>query len=277
MLIDFHTHIFPDKIAERSVDALLAGILREQGAEYCQSNTLIYRPATLDGLLGLMQRSGVDRSVCLPIATKPSQTETINRYAESVQSEQVLSFGTLHPADPDWERVLCSLAERGFNGIKLHPQFQQSYIDSPESIRIIRKCEQLGLLVMFHAGADIGLPPPLYASPERIAHVLTETAGSHLIAAHLGGWDMWDDVERYLVGTPVLLDTAFIWKFIAPEQCLRIIRTHGADKILFGSDSPWENPAETLAFLQSLGLTAEELAKITYQNAQRILGETASA
>ncbi len=277
MLIDFHTHIFPEHIAERSVAALLAGIRREQGDAYCESNTLIYRPATLDGLLDLMQKSGVDRSICLPIATKPSQTETINRYAEQVRSAQALSFGTVHPADPDWERVLCSLAERGFRGIKLHPQFQQSYIDSPESIRIIKKCEQLGLLVMFHAGSDIGLPPPLYATPERIAHVLTETDGSHMIAAHLGGWDMWDDVERYLVGTPILMDTAFIWKFLAPEQCLRMIRNHGADKILFGSDSPWEDPADTLRYLRSLGLTAEELDQITYQNALRILGENASA
>lgn len=274
MLIDFHTHIFPDKIAERSVAALLAGIRREQGDAYCESNTLIYRPATLEGLLGLMEQSGVDRSVCLPIATKPAQTESINRYAASVQSERVLSFGTLHPADPEWERVLCTLAEQGFKGIKLHPQFQQTYIDSPECIRIIRKCEQLGLLVMFHAGSDIGLPPPLYAPPERIAHVLAETEGSHLIAAHLGGWDMWDDVERYLAGTPILMDTAFIWKFLDPAQCLRIIRTHGAEKILFGSDSPWENPAETLRYLQSLGMTEQEMNQITHENALRILGET---
>ena len=277
MLIDFHTHIFPDKIAARSVEILLAGIRHEQGDAYCDSNTLIYRPATLDGLLGSMTQSGVDRSICLPIATKPAQTESINRYAESIRSEKVLSFGTLHPADPDRERVLDSLAERGFRGIKLHPQFQETYIDSPEVIRIIQKCEELGLRVMFHAGSDIGLPPPFYATPERIAHVLTETSGSHLIAAHLGGWDMWDDVERYLVGTPIMLDTAFIWKFISKEQCRRIISTHGAEKILFGSDSPWEDPAETLAFLQSLDLTADELAKITHQNALRILGDTESA
>ena len=277
MLIDFHTHIFPDKIAAHSVEILLAGIRREQGDAYCDSNTLIYRPATLDGLLELMERAGVDRSICLPIATKPSQTESINRYAESVCSEKVLSFGSLHPADPDWERVLCSLAERGCKGIKLHPQFQQMFIDSPEVIRIIRKCEALGMLVMIHAGSDIGLPPPVYATPERIAHAMTETSGSNLIAAHLGGWGMWNDVERYLVGTPVLLDTAFIWKFISREQCRRIIRTHGAEKILFGSDSPWEDPAATLAFLQSLDLTEAEMAQITHRNALRILGETESA
>ena len=146
MLIDFHTHIFPDKIAARSVEILLAGMRREQGDAYCDSNTLIYRPATLGGLLDLMAQSGVDRSICLPIATKPEQTESINRYAESVQSEKVLSFGTLHPADPDWERVLGSLAERGFRGIKLHPQFQLSDIDSPECIRIIKNARHSACL-----------------------------------------------------------------------------------------------------------------------------------
>ena len=35
MLIDFHTHIFPDKIAVRSVEILLAGMRREQGDAYC--------------------------------------------------------------------------------------------------------------------------------------------------------------------------------------------------------------------------------------------------
>lgn len=277
MLIDFHTHIFPDKIAARSVEILLAGMRREQGDAYCDSQTLIYRPATLGGLLDSMAQTGVDRSICLPIATKPEQTESINRYAESVQSEKVLSFGTLHPADPDWDRVLGSLAERGFRGIKLHPQFQLSDIDSPECIRIIKKCAALGLLVMFHAGVDIGLPPPLYATPEKISHVLAETEGSNLIAAHLGGWDMWDDVERYLVGTPILFDTAFIWKFISPAQCRRIIRMHGAEKILFGSDSPWEDPADTLRFLQLLGLTEQETDLITHENALRILGETETA
>ena len=101
--------------------------------------------------------------------------------------------------------------------------------------------------------------------------------GSHLIAAHFGGWAEWDDVEQYLVGTPIHFDTAFIRQFIDPAQCLRMIRAHGADKVVFGSDSPWEDPADTLAFLQSLGLTEQELALITHQNAQRLLGETVSA
>lgn len=275
MLIDFHTHIFPEKIAQRSIDALVAGIHRIQGEDYGAGQPLTCRPATLEGLLDNMAKSGVDRSICLPIATKPSQTDSINRFAETVRSEKALSLGTLHPADPNAEYVLDDLTERGFKGIKLHLQFQLYDIDSPEVIRILKKAEALGMLTVFHAGADIGLPPPVYTSPEKISHVLTEVSGRLLVAAHLGGWDMWDDVERYLVGTPVTLDTAFIRQFIPPEQCLRIIREHGADKVVFGSDSPWEDPADTLAFLESLGLTEAEMAQITHENALRLLGEHA--
>ncbi|MBQ8921671.1 MAG: amidohydrolase family protein [Oscillospiraceae bacterium] len=273
MLIDFHTHIFPEKIAARSIEALIAGIRREQGADYenPDGSPLVFREGTPEALLESMDKSEVDCSICLPIATKPSQTVSINRFAEGIRSARMISLGTLHPADPEAEQVLEDLAKRGFRGIKLHLQFQQYDIDSPEVIRILQKAEALGLIVVFHAGADIGLPPPVYTSPEKIRHALDYVDGSNLVAAHLGGWAQWDDVERYLVGTNINLDTAYIRLFIPPEQCLRIIRNHGADKIVFGSDSPWENPADTLKFLQSLNLTERELAQITHENAQRLL------
>lgn len=271
MLIDFHTHIFPDAIAPRTIDALISGIIQEQGAEYAQGKTLHFTNATLQGLLDSMEEQNVTQSICLPIVTKPSQTASINRFAEGVRNEKTLSFGSLHPMQEDWAEVLESLVAHGFRGIKLHPQFQRSDIDSPESIRIIQKAEKLGLLVVFHAGVDIGLPPPVYATPEKIAHVLEYTEGSHLIAAHLGGWRQWDDVERYLVGTNIYLDTAFIKDHIAPEQAKRIIEQHGAARILFGSDSPWERPADTLAFLQGLGLTQHQLDQITHENALHLL------
>ena len=276
MLIDFHTHIFPEKIAGRTIEALIKGIKTVQGEDYenRDGSPLAFRPATLDGLLASMEKSRVDMSVCLPIATRPSQTESINRFAETVRNEKTLSFGTLYPTDPDRDRIIDDLAARGFRGIKLHPQFQQTFADSPEIISIVRRCAGLGLLVVFHAGMDIGLPPPVYASPERIRRLADRTGGENIICAHLGGWQMWDEVEKRLVGTPVMLDTAFVRLFISSEQAKRIIRTHGARKILFGSDSPWEDPADTLKFLLSLGLTDEELMLITRKNAERLLGLT---
>ena len=82
---------------------------------------------------------------------------------------------------------------------------------------------------------------------------------------------MWDDVEKYLVGTHILFDTAFIKDYISSEQALRIIRNHGSEKILFGSDGPWESPDCTLAFIRSLGLSESECDNITFKNACRIL------
>lgn len=273
MLIDFHTHIFPDAIASAALSALVDGIHRIQGADYGAGKPLYFREGTRKALEDSMTAAGVDRSICLPIATKPSQTAHINDFAEKVRSERLLSFGTLHPADENWERVLHDLAERGFRGIKLHLQFQLFPIDGREVLRILKKAEELGLLVIFHAGEDIGLPPPVYASPLQIYHVLQEMEGSHLIAAHLGGWRQWEDVLKYLVGTPIYLDTAYIREFIDPQLAGEIIRSHGAEKILFGSDSPWENPADTLAFLQSLDLPADALDLITHKNAERLLGD----
>lgn len=274
MLIDFHTHVFHEKIADRACAALIAGVYREQGADYRKGEQLNFRALTVPALLDSMERSGVDLSVCLPIATKPAQTAQINAFAAQINAAyrgRLLSFATLHPADPDWQQVIDGIAEAGFPGIKLHPQFQLSAIDSPENLRILRYAARRGLLILFHAGKDIGLPPPVYASPEQIRRAADAADGSMMIAAHLGGWQQWDAVERCLAGTPVYLDTAFIRDFIPPEQALRIIRTHGAERVLFGSDSPWEDPADTLRFLQSIGLDDRELALITHENAERLL------
>ena len=271
MLIDFHTHIFPEKIASRTLAALIDGVRKEQGEAYVNGRTMNYTDGTADGLLRNMDENGVDMCVCLPIVTKMSQTESINRFAETIRTDRLLSFGSLHPMQEDWEEVLENLAEHGFRGIKLHHQFQGCRIDSKESIRVLKKAQELGLLVVFHAGIDIGLPAPYMATPEQIRNILTEMDGSNLIAAHLGGWMQWDDVEKYLVGTNILMDLAFVKDFISKEQCQRIIRGHGAEKILFATDSPWESAGDTLRFLDTLELTAQEREMICSGNAKRLL------
>ncbi len=266
MLIGFHTHIFPDKIAERTLDVLKSGVLK-----YEQVNAVSYFDGTKGGLLDSMDKSGVDLSVTLPIATKPTQTESINDFAKSATDAKIISFASLHPANDNIDKILENIKEANFFGIKLHPEFQSFYVDSPECIKILKKAEDLGLYTIFHAGSDIGLPPPVHSTPLHFKNALEHVSGKYIIAAHLGGWRMWDDVEKYLVRTEILFDTAFIKDFICPQQAKRIIRNHGSEKILFGSDNPWENPKDTLNFLNALGLTSEELDNITHKNALKIL------
>ncbi len=266
MLIDFHTHIFPTKIADMAIKVLKAGMLKEQG--YCIEPQY---DGTVDGLKAMMQKNNIDISVTLPIATRPKNTASINTFVKGITDSGIISFATVHPESDNYREELEQIAESGFKGIKLHPEFQHFYIDSKESVDILQTAEKLGLYVVIHAGADIGMPPPVHCTPKMLKNVLSYISGKYLIAAHLGGYGMWDDVEKYLCGTEIYMDTAFLSRIIDGEQLKRIIKSHGSDKILFGSDAPWENPADTVAMINSLGLDRAELDNIFYKNAQRIL------
>jgi len=270
-LIDFHTHVFPEKIAAGTIEVLRKNMERQSG-----KTGIAYADGTFAGLVNSMAEHHVTQSVVLPIVTNPAHAASINRYAESLNRNKresgILSFGGVHPMQPDWEEVLEDLAARGFRGIKLHPEYQQFYIDAPESVRLIRKARELHLLVSVHAGCDIGIAPPVHCTPDRLLHLCGMTECDNVIAAHLGGWKLWDEVEEKIAGTPLYMDTAFLKGWIDPAQYLRIVRKHGADKILFGSDSPWENPEDSLHFLESIGLNGKELAMITHENAERLLG-----
>lgn len=268
MLIDFHTHTFPDKIAARTIELLLSNIQKMHMAE-----AVAYNDATVSGLINSMNEYGVDYSVVMPIATTTRQSGTINRVAaETNAMDRLFSFGSVHPLQEDWESTLYDIKEKGLPGIKLHPEYQHVFIDSKESIRILKLCEKLGLLVTLHTGQDVGIEPPVHCMPEALRRVLDyEVEGSNIIAAHMGGWREWDGVEKYLVGTPIMLDTAYVSRDLTKEQFERIVRTHGADKILYATDSPWERPDMTVEYINSTSLSEREKSMIFSENAKKIL------
>lgn len=267
MIIDFHTHAFPDKIAERAMINLEQNIVDIQGKSYPARGK-----GTVDSLIEHMHGGGVDISVVLPIATTVKQSASINRFAREINGKNgIISFGSLHPMQPDWEETLEEIKESGLKGIKLHLEYQQVYLTSPEVVRILKKAEELGLYTVFHAGRDIGMPEPVHCKPECLRQILDHVKGDKIIAAHMGGWQSWDEVEKYLVGTPIMFDTSYVKGFISPEQFKRIIRDHGSEKIVFGTDMPWQAPREAVEFIESVGLTDEELQNIYFKNAVRIL------
>lgn len=266
MIIDFHTHIFPPAIAPRTLDALKAGALRVAGVDMTA-----YTDGTADGLRTSMKENGIDLSVVMPIATKPTQTETINRYAAEVSHDGLLSFGSLHPENDDPEGILESLAAQGFKGIKLHPEFQNFYIDAPASLRILRCAERLGLLVLLHTGADVGVPPPVHCTPERLRGILDHVSGTNIIAAHMGGFDLWEEVERHLIGTPLCFDTAVVADFLDAKTAKRLILAHGTDKVLMASDSPWTSQGRSVEYLRDMHFSKEDEDKLLGGNARRLL------
>ncbi len=267
MIIDFHTHIFPDRIAPVTIPHLA----KVSGID-------AFTDGTAAGLRASMKIAGVDLSVVLPVVTKPSQFDSIQRFACEINREQdgLLSFGGIHPDCDNIEDKLDEIVSLGLKGIKLHPDYQGVFIDDERYLRILQGAIDRHLLVSIHAGVDIGLPDPVHCPPDRMRKVLDaltlDPSDPHIILAHTGGFDQWDDVERLLVGQPVLLDVSFSLGYITDEQLVRIVRMHGTDRVLFATDSPWGGQAETLAHFRRLPFTEEEQERVLYRNAAALLG-----
>lgn len=163
------------------------------------------------------------------------------------------------------------IKEAGLKGIKLHPEYQHFFINSPESIRILKLAEELGLCVVLHAGEDAGAPPPYHCTPTLLYDALQKVSGENIIAAHMGGYRLWADVIKYLGDSKIMADTSFCLKMMPEETASAVIEAFSPDRIIFGSDSPWASPAEILGALYDLNLPQEAIEKITYRNACRIL------
>lgn len=267
MLIDFHVHTFPEAIAERTL-AYLLGKMRDT----YRVNQKVNYGGTPKLLLESMRQTGVDISVTMPIATKPSQYNSINNFAEKIRSDKIISFGTIHPMNSDIKEKVQSLKERGFIGIKLHPDYQGVNADDDKFVELVKCATGNGLYVTIHAGHDIGILPPFKSDLSRLIPMLKKVDESFVILAHMGGFNQWDDVEKYLINSKAYFDLSVVSRFIDAEQYRRIIDNHGADKILFGSDMPWELPTDTLKLLEKSGVCGEEFELITHKNAEKILG-----
>ncbi|MGN1267513.1 MAG: amidohydrolase family protein, partial [Dorea sp.] len=163
MIIDFHTHMFPDKIAKGTIDYL---------AEICQTQPCT--DGTYAGLKKETDESGVDISVALPIVTNPKQFDSINRFASNYQTGKVLSFGSIHPDSDDYKGQLLKIKELGFKGIKLHPDYQEVYFNDIRYKRIVSYASELDLIVVVHAGQDPKSPEDIHCTPQMSAELIRE-------------------------------------------------------------------------------------------------------
>ena len=264
MIIDFHTHIFPDKIAERAVSALKAS-----------SGYGNFSDGTANGLIASMDAAGVDVSVNMPILSKPESFEkTLAHLKENAHpSGRILSFAPVHPLCTALEEKLRYIRSEGFVGVKLHPYFQNEPLDSAATIEAVRLATDLGLYVMIHPGADASFPDSTLAEPDRIVRLLDAIDSDRIILAHMGAMDRWKQAFEVIAGRNVYLDTSFSMDVMGRTAFLRAVKKHGADRILFGTDSPWRSQAEYVRLLKEEdGLTEEEKDLIFYGNAAKILG-----
>lgn len=264
--IDFHTHIFPEKIADKALGKLAA----ISGIVPCTKGTL-------EDTVRQMKASGIDRFVCLNIATAPGQETTINNAAAEVTEtyrERILSLGSVHYRSENVLTELDRIKSLGIPGIKLHPDYQEFMIDDKALYPIYDRCAELGLFIIFHAGWDCYSPSLIHALPEASANVAKAFPALKMVLAHLGGLRLWEDVEQHLTGLEnVYMDTAICASYgLDPDFAARIMKKHPEENIFLGSDCPWERPDQSVRYIETLPLSDDRKEKIFYRNAIRFLG-----
>jgi len=261
IIVDFHTHSFPDELAPRAMGKLSAA-----------ANIRPFSDGTVSGLKRSMQQAGISVSVVLSIATKPEQVTNVNTWAASLQDDQIIPFGSLHPDTSDWQTEVDRLVKLGIRGVKFHPDYQDFYVDDPRMFPMYEGLVEVGLVILFHAGLDAAYEPPFRCTPPRLAAVVDAFPSGNFVAAHLGGFKHWDEVEQHLVGRNLYFDTSFSLGHMDAEQWQRICRTHGFDRILFGTDSPWADQRGQLDQVRAQLPDTEMFRKVTSGNAARLLG-----
>lgn len=263
MIIDFHTHSFPDKIAAKAVASL---------AE--KANIPPHRDGTLSSLRESMAKAGIDYSVVLPVATASKQVGSINRLAAELNGKDgIIYAGAIHPDCEDIPAVLDGIKAAGLFGIKIHPDYQGVYFDDPRYINIMYEAAKRDLITVTHAGLDLGFPDDIHCTPERVLRVLDKLSGiidNKLVLAHLGGCENAEEVIEKLCGKPIYMDISFVLTAFR-DEAKRIILAHSKDRILFATDSPWSDQKEYIQLFRSLGFDEDTQEKILYKNALKLL------
>jgi len=262
-IVDIHTHAFPDEVAARAVERLEA---------ICPITTVA--EATVSSLLKSMDAAGVDVSVICAIATKPEQNEGILSWCRAIRCDRIEPFPSLHPKTPEAGRWIERIAAEGFRGIKLHAMYQDFVVDDASMDEIYAAAEALGLVIEFHAGRDFGFPmDDDRASPARLARVAGRFGRLKMICSHMGGWRMWEESEQHLVGkADVCLETSFSLADLGADRAAGMIRRHGAERVLFGTDFPWARQDEDVERLWALPLEPAQIRQIAWSNAAKLLG-----
>lgn len=265
-IIDFHTHAFPDALADRAIKSLL-----EEGQK--MYNVRAYLDGRVSSLLASMDQNNIERSVICSIATRPSQFDPILNWSKQIMTDRIIPFPSLHPESPEAVGQVRQIKEDGFKGVKFHPYYQDFDIDEKRLFPIYEELQTQRLIVVMHTGFDLAFDRDRKCDPEKILRVLDAFPDLKLVTTHLGAWEDWDEVEKHLSGKKIYMEISFSLDCMPKETARRIILNHPTDHILFGSDSPWADQEQAILQLKKLDLGHEIEKRILQGNALKLLAD----
>ncbi|MCM8822887.1 MAG: amidohydrolase family protein [Candidatus Omnitrophica bacterium] len=260
MIIDFHTHAFPDNVAERALKRV-----ESKGGIKPKFD------GTLSGLLLSMDKAGISISVVLSIATRPGQFDSILKWSGTIRSDRIIPFPSVHPDDYYVQEHIREIKKQGFKGLKMHPYFQNFYVDEERMFPVYETIAGSDLILVLHCGFDFAYERIDRAGPQRILRVVERCPELKLVAAHSGGWQQWDDVEKLLTGKNIYFEISFSQGFMNDKQFKRMIVKHSSDLILFGTDTPWADQKAALENFENLKISQDIKSNIFFKNAMRLL------
>ena len=157
-IIDFHTHLWPDKIAEKAKEYLEKSFKMPMTAVPVEKN-----------VLKEMDENGITKSVIASVASRPDQVEHINNWLFRLNPERFIKFASLHPFYEKWSYELDRIKDNA-QGIKIQPEFQMFYIDDERVFPMYEKIQKLQIPLLFHCGYELSTGliqagPPATASP----------------------------------------------------------------------------------------------------------------
>jgi predicted TIM-barrel fold metal-dependent hydrolase len=257
-VIDCHCHIYPSKIARKAVDGI---------GDFYDIN--MHEDGTAEDMLKKGKEAGITHFMIFSVATKPSQTESINKFiaSEADRSGGIMSgLGTIHPDSADLKGDIERIIDLGLKGVKIHPDFQGFKLDDYRYLKMYELCEGR-LPVLIHTG-DKRYD---FSNPNRLKPILETFTDLTVIGAHFGGWSIWEKAAQELYGYKNLyVDCSSSLYALTPLKAKSIVRLYTADKVIFGTDYPMWNASEEMKRFKALNLTDEENEKILYKNAAKI-------
>ena len=259
---DTHVHFFPDALAEKALSRL-------SGICSCP----YFSDGTREGTVRKLEEWGCIGAMALHIATNARQQASVNRFAAESQHDGIFCFGSVYPFAENAVEELSRIRELGLHGVKLHPDYQEFFINDEKMLTLYETAARLQLPIAFHTGRDPYSPDVVHCQPRELARIADLFPTLTIIAAHMGGMEMAKDSARYLAGKKnVFFDTAFASHFLTAAELEELIRLHGAERVLYATDCPWSTAPEEMALLEATGLSESEKEQIRCRNAEQLFG-----
>lgn len=266
-ITDFHAHAFPSQLAQHAIEKLEERQDEEEpGAQL---------DGTIADLLRSMDRAGIARSVICSIATAPKQVQAILNWSLTIAGERIVPFASLHPDSDSPGDDVARIVESGLKGVKLHPQYQAFDLADRSIWPLFEAIEAKPLILALHCGLDFAFPlDDERAHPAKVLAIHEQFPDIPIIAGHMGGWKRWDAVLENLAGRNVYFETSYTLGYADAEVLQRLVAAHPIERIVFGTDSPWQDQQKTLEGVRELFPNPRDRRKVLQENARALLGET---